>query len=168
MTARTFGKKRLEGGDGGDGGDALAARREAFLAAERARADRIAESEVFSPAGSALRASFAARPGANDAGATAPQPAEAVEPSSSEPFVPLDRSLPVAYGLWLGLGLAGGHRFYLARPLTGAVQAALFIASVAAVALQYYPAFAGLFLCWLWFFIDGLRIKKMHHQVTGK
>ncbi|HEY5713169.1 MAG TPA: hypothetical protein VIT38_14845 [Allosphingosinicella sp.] len=163
MTARTFGKKRLEGEGGGD---EIAARREAFIAAERARADRIAESDIFSPAGSALRASFAAQQPTSET--ATPEPDATVEQAAAVPFVPLERSLPVTYALWLGLGLAGGHRFYLARPLTGALQAVLFIASVTAVALQYYPAFAGLFLCWLWFFTDGLRIRKMFQQVTGK
>ena len=163
MTARTFGKKRMEG----DGGDAVATRREAFLAAERARADRVAESDVFSPAGSALRANFAAQQA--NADERAPDPVAIVEEGEPVPFVPLDRSLPVTYAIWLFLGLAGGHRLYLGRPIIGAAQAAIFIASLGAVVgYQYYPAFAGLLLSWLWFFADGLRLRKMFSEVTGK
>jgi TM2 domain-containing membrane protein YozV len=164
MNARTFGKKPMEGDDGED---ALAARREAFVAAERARADRVAESDVFMPAGAALRASFAAQQQAIEATASGPIEASEID-AALEPFVPLDRSLPISYGLWLILGLIGVHRFYLARPVTGAVQALLFAGSVTAVAMQYYPAFAGLFLCWLWLLADGLRLKRMYSEVTGK
>src|SRR5207237_4907228 len=50
-----------------------------------------------------------------------------------------------AYAIWFFLGLAGGHRFYLRRPITGAVQALLFLSCIGAVAIfQYYQAFAGL------------------------
>ena len=49
-------------------------------------------------------------------------------------LVPTDRSLRIAYLLWFFLGLAGGHRFYLRRPMTGAIQALLFLGCVGAVA----------------------------------
>jgi TM2 domain-containing membrane protein YozV len=162
MTAPTFGKK------GAAGGDAIAPRREAFVAAERNPSDRKAESDVFSPARSALRASFVAPQPSNEFEAAAEEPAIA-EFEAAEEKVPLSRSLRTAYILWLFLGLAGGHRFYLGRRVTGGVQAAIFLVSLAAVVgFQYYPAFGGLLLSWLWFFVDGLQLKKMHAGVTGQ
>lgn len=166
MTARTFGRKTIEPQAGDDG---LAERRRAFVAAERARADRIAESDVFSPAGTALRASFGARAGAGDDRATEPETIVEEEAAAPEPFVPLNRSLPATWALWLVTGLAGGHRFYLGRTITGGIQAAIFTASLGTgIVVQYYPAFAGLFLSWLWFFLDGLKLRKMYREATGK
>lgn len=37
---------------------------------------------------------------------------------------PKQKSLAVAYGLWLALGLVGAHRFYLGKPKTALVFAA--------------------------------------------
>jgi len=76
--------------------------------------------------------------------------------------LPADRSLRIAYLLWFFTGLAGGHRFYLRRTLTGAAQAALFAGCVGAVFAQYYPAFAGLGLSWLWMLADGFLIRRMY------
>jgi TM2 domain-containing membrane protein YozV len=113
------------------------ARRAAFLAGERA-------------------SQAAARPAAAETGLER-------LPRISEPPLPSDRSLRGAYFIWFFLGLAGGHRFYLRRPVTGAVQTLLFVACVGAVAIfQYYQAFAGLALSWLWYLIDGMRLRRLH------
>lgn len=78
-------------------------------------------------------------------------------------LVPTDRSLRTAYLVWFFLGLAGGHRFYLRRPITGVIQACLFAGCVGAVAiLQYYEAFAGLALSWVWYLVDGIRLRHLH------
>ena len=78
-------------------------------------------------------------------------------------LVPTDRSLRTSYLIWFFLGLAGGHRFYLRRPITGAIQACLFAGCVGVVAvLQYYQAFAGLALSWIWYLVDGIRLRHLH------
>ena len=82
--------------------------------------------------------------------------------AEAAPLPPTDRSLKVAYALWFLTGLAGGHRFYLRRPITGALQASIFASCVGAALLQYYWAFAGLSVSWLWFLVDGIRIKQLH------
>src|SRR6185295_3896517 len=83
-------------------------------------------------------------------------------------LVPTDRSLKAAYLVWFFLGLGGGHRIYLRRPLTGAAQALLFLACLGAVVLfQYYQAFAGLALAWLWYLADGIRLRRLH-QLSGR
>jgi len=74
---------------------------------------------------------------------------------------PTDRSLLIAWPIWFLLGLAGGHRFYLRRPITGAIQTAIFVGCIGAVVWGYYPAFAGLALSWLWYLVDGLRMQRL-------
>jgi TM2 domain-containing membrane protein YozV len=129
-----------------DPGEDAEARRAAFLAQERGR---------DAPAGEVV-----ALPTAEAEAALASLKAESV-------LVPTDRSLRSAYLIWFFLGLAGGHRFYLRRPITGALEALLFFGCVGAVALfQYYQAFAGLALSWLWFLADGVRLRRLH-TVSG-
>lgn len=146
MNARTFGKK----GAGG-GGDAIAARRAAFVAGERDRAERIAESEVFEAPAEAVRAKVA----------------DVVAAPETAPPVILDRSLKVAYVLWLLLGIFGAHRFYLARPITGAILATIATASLVMVAREHYPWFAGIAVAVLWMVGDGFLIEPMHRKLTG-
>jgi TM2 domain-containing membrane protein YozV len=164
MTAYGFGRKGVAGGavaprrarlvsvpqprsfqpmrDTEDPEDGAEQRRAAFLAEERTR--------------SAPEASAEKLPAAETEAALAALRAEA-GPS------PTDRSLKAAYAIWFFLGLGGGHRFYLRRPITGAVQALLFLGCVGAVAgFQYYEAFAGLALSWLWYLADGIRLKHLH------
>ena len=154
MNARSFGKKGT--GPSQIGGEAAASRRAAFLAQERARADgesRAVDTDVF-PAPDAVttiadRIEFVDRP-----------------KKVRAPVGP--RSLTLAWALWLPWGLAGAHRLYLGRYLTGAIQAVIFIACVVAVfGFQLYPAFAGLVLSWLWMFVDGLKLKQMHAEAVG-
>ena len=129
-------------GDIADPGQDAEARRAAFLAQERTREGPQANSTVL--------------PTAEAEAALASIKAEAV-------LVPTDRSLRTAYLLWFFLGLGGGHRFYLRRPITGAVQALLFLGCLGAVALfQYYQAFAGLALSWLCYLADGIRLRHLH------
>jgi TM2 domain-containing membrane protein YozV len=165
MTARTFGRKGgiaapaqrrtgliahqprsfepIERQAAGD--DEVAAKRAAFLAEERERADGASKPQFAAATETALRA-FRAQ----------------VEFAA----LPADRSLKIAYLLWFATGLAGGHRFYLRRPLTGAVQALLFLGCVGAAAVQYYPAFGGLALSWLWMLADGFLIRRMYRTAA--
>lgn len=153
MTARTtFGRKGVS--DGGDG--ATQSRRAAFLATERERADRGADTDVFpapAPVDIAKRSVEAEAPEA-----PTPAKARAVGP----------RSLKLAYALWLVFGIAGIHRLYLGRTASGAIQAALCAGCFVATWMQYYQAFAGLALCWLWMFVDGLKLKQMHAEATAQ
>jgi TM2 domain-containing membrane protein YozV len=149
MNARTFGKKGTTGGE-----TAVASRREAFLAQERARAEgesRAADTEVF-PAGEttiADRITFVAKP-KKERGPVGP------------------RSLTLAWALWFPMGLTGAHRLYLGRYITGAIQAVLFLGCLVAVfGFQIYPAFGGLVVSWLWMFVDGIKLKQMHAEAVG-
>lgn len=154
MTARTFGRKGVsESGGGG----AMASRRAAFLASERAGGDRIAETDIF-PA--PVRVDLAKAQAEAQAQAEPEAP-----PVARRPVGP--RSLKLAYALWLVLGIAGVHRLYLGRTLSGAIQGAICAGCLAATWMQYYQAFAGLAICWLWMFADGIRLKKMHAEAVG-
>jgi TM2 domain-containing membrane protein YozV len=150
MNARTFGKK----GATGDGETAVASRRAAFLAQERARAggeSRAADTDVFPARETTIadRIAFVDKP-----------------ERLREPVGP--RSLPLTWSAWFPLGLAGAHRFYLGRYRTGAVQALIFIACIVAViGFQIYPAFAGLAISWVWWLLDGLKLKQMHAEAVG-
>ncbi|HST35128.1 MAG TPA: TM2 domain-containing protein, partial [Allosphingosinicella sp.] len=97
----------------------------------------------------------AAMPAVSEAAIKAVLSADAAPP-------PTDRRLAIAYALWFFTGLFGGHRFYLRRPLFGAAQALIFCGCVAAAVLQYYWAFAGLAVSWLWMLADGIRLKHLH------
>jgi TM2 domain-containing membrane protein YozV len=164
MAASGFGRKNVAGGavaprranlvagqqprsfqpmrDVADPGEDSEIRRAAFLAEERTRNAPPAEPAVL--------------PTAEAEKALASLKAESV-------LVPTDRSLRTAYALWFFLGLGGGHRFYLRRPITGAIQALLFVGCVGAVAgVQFYQAFAGLALSWLWYLADGIRLRHLH------
>jgi TM2 domain-containing membrane protein YozV len=150
MNARTFGKKGTTGG----GETAGASRRAAFLAQERARADgesRTADTEVFPVRETTIadRIEFVDKP-----------------KKVRAPVGP--RSYRLAWTLWFVTGVAGLHRLYLGRYITGAIQAVLFVACVTLVfGFQRYPAFLGLAISWLWMLIDGLSLKQMHAEAVG-
>ena len=164
MTAYGFGRKGVAGG-------AMAPRRASLVSAPKPRSFQPMR-DVSDPEDGAeqRRAAFLADERARDA----PQPsAEALPAAETEAALaalraerappPTDRSLKAAYAIWFFLGLGGGHRFYLRRPITGAVQALLFLGCLGAVAgFQLYEAFPGLGLSWLWYLADGLRLKRLH------
>jgi hypothetical protein len=160
MTAMGFGRK-------GVGGGAIAPRRASLVTSQQPRsfqpmrdADPEADAEQ-------RRAAFLAEErarGAAPAALPAAETEKVLAAIKAEPvLVPTDRSLRTAYLLWFFLGLGGGHRFYLRRPWTGAIQALLFLGCLAAVAgFQYYEAFAGLALSWLCYLADGIRLRRLH------
>ena len=161
MTARSFGRRGMA--DPGPGAismrraallgvetaapredDATEARREAFLAAERARNGPVPQQPIPVASAEEIRAVLAG-------------PDAIVYP-------PTDRSLNIAYALWFVLGLAGAHRLYLRRPLTGALQASVFFGCWGATLAQYYWAFAGLAVSCIWMMVDGFLIRTMHER----
>ena len=93
-------------------------------------------------------------------------PAETALPA--EPVAPTDRSLKTAYITWFCAGLAGGHRFYLRRPLTGALQAALFAGGWGAAIAEYYAGFGVVGLSCLWMLADGLLIAHLHRTAGAR
>jgi len=150
MTAHTFGRKGAVG---------VPAQRRAALVAHQPRSFQPIREEKDEDEIAARRAAFVAEERAR----AAPPPPETLVPPAEAEIVPTDRSLKAAYAIWFFLGLAGGHRFYLRRPLTGAAQALLFLTCLGAVTLfQYYQAFAGLALSWLWYLADGIRLRALH------
>ena len=115
--------------------DELAQRREAFLATERARADRTEEAEPVRSAARAKKAglpSFAGR-----------------------------KTLTAAYSFWFALSMISAHRFYLGRWVTGIVQTVLWYVSMmfwmAGHELALYPLVTGL----TWIGLDLFLIPGM-------
>jgi TM2 domain-containing membrane protein YozV len=150
MTAHTFGRKGAIGAP---------AQRRSGLVAHQPRSFQPIREEKDEDEIAARRAAFVA----GERARAAEPPPELVLPPAEAELVPTDCSLKTAYALWFLLGLAGGHRFYLRRPLTGAGQASLFLICLGAVTLlQYYQAFAGLALSWLWYLADGIRLRALH------
>ena len=162
MTAQTFGRKGRIGEP---------AQRRAGLVAHQPRSFQPAHRECVSAEddAGARRAAFLAKEHAREVSESrAALPSVAIEwalrtfkAKAGEQVPPTDRSLKIAYPLWFVLGLAGGHRFYLRRPVTGALQALLLCGCVGAVMAQYYWAFAGLGLSWLWMLSDGIRLRGL-------
>lgn len=141
MTAQGFGRKGLTSA-------APASRRAAFIAPAPVEIDE----------GALRRAAFAAEERARRE--------QAAEPATAFPEIeagpPADRKLGTAWALWLATGLAGGHRFYLRRPITGALQAFTFLGSWGGTLAEYYAAFAGVGIACLWWIVDGLFIPRLH------
>lgn len=159
MTGATFGRKGMTGampaqrrapafGNATPLGaqDELALRREAFLAAERTRR---AGGKV--PASTPVEARAQAR--------TIEALAAALKPKPPETFD--GKSYPVAFLLWMLLGIAGAHRLYLRRPISGGLQAGLFAISLALLFAGYYPAFLGLAAGMMWMLFDARLISRM-------
>ena len=163
MTAQGFGRKGAAG--------AIAPRRRQLVTSPQPRSFQpMRGADMSEDEAEQRRATFLAEERARGAPEAGPAEFPTVETElalaalkAETPPPPTDRKLGIAYAIWFLFGLAGGHRFYLRRPLTGAAQALLFLACVGAVALfQYYQAFAGLALSWLWYLVDGMRLKHLH------
>jgi hypothetical protein len=164
MTAYGFGRKGVAGG-------AVAPRRARLVTTQEPRSFQpVREADDPEQESETRRAAFLAEERARKAPAAEPATLPAAETETvlaalkaERGPIPTDRSLKLAYAIWFCLGLGGGHRFYLRWPWTGAIQALLFLGCVGAVALfQYYQAFAGLAVSWLWYLVDGVRLKRLH------
>jgi len=158
MTARTFGRKGMV-----PGAAAAPSRRAAFVARDP---DHFEPAE-FDEAALRRAAFVAAERGRAAEQARAEQPAPA-DVALREPIVATDKSLTTAYALWFAAGLAGAHRFYLRRPLSGALQAVLFLGCWGASLAEYYAAFGGLALSCLWMVADGFLIRRLHRTAGAR
>jgi TM2 domain-containing membrane protein YozV len=159
MTARTFGRRG--GGDGGTFGaghgagaaggfgargagedPAMAARRAAFLAEERARADRPPESS-------------------DGLDRTLDMP-------RSGPIFIREKSMGTAYLLWFFLGGFGAHRFYLGFPVSAAIQMILWPVCYMVVMTGSYGAVYPMMIGALWILIDAFLIPGLARQANEK
>lgn len=161
MTARTFGRRGMVD----PRPDAMSTRRAALLGQDSAPLPAEDELEIR------REVFLAAERARNAAPAQRPMPVATEEEvravlAGSDPIVypPTDRSVRIAYALWFLLGLAGAHRLYLRRPLSGGLQASIFFGCWGATLAQYYWAFAGLAVSCVWMMIDGFLLKAMHER----
>ena len=128
MTVRTFGRKGSEDA-------AMASRREAFLASERARREQPSPAEPN-----------------ND-----PAPVAA----TSRPIFVREKSLAVAYMAWFFFGAISAHRFYLGYPSSAVAQACLWIISWMMIAAGFLFAGFGLLAGCLWMIADAFLIPGL-------
>lgn len=145
--------------------DPITAKREAFIAAERALSGVQASAAV----GGALAAS--------------PSPAYASSSRSSgqisdvaqsfkgrakngffDQFSPKKPSLIIAYLLWFSFCNIGAHRIYLGEVKGGLYQAALLISSIVLAILVWTPFAFGFVLWLLWVLSDVFVIHKWHKK----
>ena len=139
MTAQTFGRK------GQGGGDEMARRREAFIAAERARQ---------------------ANPPAADSLQPEPRFGLSVAPASMPDRPP--KSTGVAYLFWFLFGAVGAHRHYLGFHLSGTIQAGLWIMGWLALLsgnLYFLPA---PFVAGLWMLADAFMIPGLCREANSR
>lgn len=127
MTARTFGRK-------GSDDAAMASRREAFLASERARREQLS---VEKP-----------ETGGN------PEVA-------SRPIFVREKSVGVAYMLWFFFGAISAHRFYLGYSSSAVIQACLWIVSWMMIAAGFLFAGFGLLAAGIWMIVDAFVIPSL-------
>ena len=162
MTARTFGRRGAgDVGNGGGFGNAqgfgqsggfgnargagedatLAAKRAAFLAEERARADRPPENTDL------------------DRYSDVP---------SGRPIFIREKSVGTAYLLWFFLGGFGAHRFYLGFPLSGSVQMILWPICYLLVMGKTFGAVFPMMIGGLWILVDAFLIPGLARQANQK
>jgi len=134
--AGTFGNARAAGGDA-----TLAARRAAFLAEERARADRPPESPGLDRDPDAL---------------------------PRGPIFIREKSIGTAYLLWFFLGGFGAHRFYLGFPVSGAVQMILWPVCYMMTIAGKFGAVFPMMIGGLWILIDAFLIPGLARQANEK
>lgn len=161
-----FGKKGLDAGHGGTirqsagfgqaipaqrmppqaAYDPMAAQREAFIAAERAR--RMNEPDQ--------------RPWDEPAQRSPGLSSYAQDYPNSRPVVQQSRSLAVAYILWFILGQLSVHRFYLGATTSAIVQVSLFFGSL--LILFIFPPMGLIgFVGWvLWILADVFLMPGLH------
>lgn len=161
-----FGKKGLDAGHGGairqsagfgqavpaqrmapqPAYDPMAAQREAFIAAERAR--RMNEPDQ--------------RPWDEPAQRSPGLSSYAQDYPNSRPAVQQSRSLAVAYILWFILGQLSVHRFYLGATTSAIVQVSLFFGSL--LVLFIFPPMGLIgFIGWvLWILADVFLMPGLH------
>ena len=121
--------------------DAMAERRAAFLAAERARAaDVDHDSDVEVP----------------------------VRPGGARAILVGGKSTATAYILWFFLGGLSAHRFYLGAPLTAIAQVSLWYVSLMFFMAGNPGAFYLLTAGWLWIIADLFFIPKLRDAANEK
>lgn len=133
MSSGAFGRKGMTGDS------ALAERRAAFLAEERARASR---------------------PPAVNADEWRPQP--------SGPVYVKEKSLGTAYLLWFFVGGLGAHRFYLGYGNSGMAQVMLLVLSWMLLLSGALWAAAGLFVGALWLLVDVFMIPGLTREANNR
>lgn len=121
--------------------DEMAQRREAFLAAERARNGQRSATE---------------------------RDAAANDPVVAAPIFVRGKSLAIAYALWAVLGGISAHRFYLGFPLAGIAQTALWYISLMFWMAGHEPALFSMSAGLLWILADVVLLPGMRNAANDR
>ena len=169
MTARTFGRKGLAGDD-----VAMARRRDAFSAEERAR-QRLAPQDSEDAEMARRREAFLAEERARNqrlqesggSGAIDPTPATGGA-APAYPVIVREKSMGAAYALWLVAGGVSAHRFYLGYPVSGAIQGGVWMVSWLMVLSGFLVAFPIMLFAGLSILGDLAAIPKLCRQANER
>jgi TM2 domain-containing membrane protein YozV len=123
--------------------DEMAARRAAFVAAERARKTEAQRAETL----------------ALGLAASAPKPRGPSWVSRRE------KSMIVAYCFWFFGGTLGGHRLYLGFIGSGMLQAGLWFGSLLLMLRAPIPGLVGLAANFIWVIVDAFLIPGLYRRV---
>ena len=154
MTVRTFGRKGCEGGD-------TAGRREAIVPEERARSFGHAQPASDDDEMARRREAFIAEERARKARLAEDPQAFTSESAANRPTLVREKSMGLAFVLWFGLGAVGAHRFYLGFPVSGAIQASLWLVSWLMVLGGFPYAILGAIVGGFWILTDCVVIPRL-------
>ena len=154
MTVRTFGRKGCEGGD-------TAGRREAIAPEERARGFGLAQPVGDDDEMARRREAFIAEERARKVRLAENPQAGGSDPAARQPTYVREKSMGVAFALWFGLGAVGAHRFYLGFPVSGTIQASLWIVSWMMILGGFPYAMFGAMIGGFWILTDCVVIPRL-------
>jgi TM2 domain-containing membrane protein YozV len=135
MSGATFGRKQTVDGA------AMEARRAAFIAAERARREQLADSVDHD------------RPRAS---------------SAAMPVYAPEKTNGTAYLLWFFLGGLSAHRFYLGSPVSAAIQLSLTPLGYGLLIGKSPAGFFILLAVWLWILSDAFVIPSLTRDANAR
>ena len=161
MTVRTFGRKGCEDGS-------AAPRRDAIVPEERARGFGQAQPAIDDDEMARRREAFIAEERARKARLAENPQAEGSDPAAHRSTHVREKSMGVAFALWFGLGAVGAHRFYLGFPVSGTVQASLWIVSWMMVLGGFQYAIFGAMIGGFWILTDCVVIPRLTRTANAR
>ncbi|MCK0128770.1 TM2 domain-containing protein [Erythrobacter sp. F6033] len=174
--APAFGKAQGFGGAAEPVDDDIAAKREAFIASERARKNQAPATTSFDPTGSKAPRStkFDHLAGGNRAASPLAARMEGAEPASYSPRprkkftafdaafgVPEKRNVAIAYLFWFVLGQISAHRFYCGDRKGAVAQLTTFFISIFAMFFAPFIGMVGMVIWVFWIIADLFLIPDL-------
>ncbi|MBV7259589.1 TM2 domain-containing protein [Erythrobacter crassostreae] len=176
VAAPAFGKAQGFGGAAAQANDDIAAKREAFIASERARKNQPPAPTSFDPAGSSAPRStkfdhlaggsraaspLAARMEGADPAAYNPRPRKKFTGFDAAFGVPEKRNVAIAYLFWFLLGQISAHRFYCGDRKGAVAQMTTFFISIFAMFFAPFVGMVGMGIWVFWIIADLFLIPGL-------